>query len=85
MSFNGILRPIDNLGRFVIPREFRKMLDIQDGVDSIEISINENKELVLKKHCPVCTLCSSNEGLMDIEGKLVCRQCIEKIAQFSEK
>ncbi len=84
MSFNGILRPVDNLGRLVIPREFRKLLDVKDGEDSFEMYINDNKELVLKKYCPVCTLCSSNEGLMDIEGKLICKKCIQKISEMRE-
>ena len=85
MNFTGIVRQVDSLGRLVIPRELRKMLDIEDGIDSFEMYINDNKELVLRKYCPTCTLCGSKDGLMDIEGKLVCRQCIEKVAEFSEK
>ena len=43
----GFTRKIDNLGRIVIPREYRKILNIKD-YDLINITLNNNK-LVLKK------------------------------------
>ncbi len=85
MGFNGIVRPIDSLGRLVIPREFRKMLDIEDGIDSFEMYINENKELVLRKYCPTCMLCDSKENLLRINEKLICTACIDKISEYNIK
>lgn len=52
MSGFGIVRKVDELGRIVIPKEIRKVLDIKTG-SSIEININENQELVLKKFSEV--------------------------------
>lgn len=43
----GFTRKIDNLGRIVIPREYRKILNIKD-YDLINITLNNNK-LILKK------------------------------------
>lgn len=43
----GFTRKIDNLGRIVISREYRKILNIKD-YDLINITLNNNK-LVLKK------------------------------------
>ena len=43
----GFTRKIDNLGRIVIPREYRKILNIKD-YDLINITLYNNK-LVLKK------------------------------------
>ena len=43
----GFTRKIDNLGRIVIPREYRKILNIKD-YDLINITLNNNK-IVLKK------------------------------------
>ena len=43
----GFTSKIDNLGRIVIPREYRKILNIKD-YDLINITLNNNK-LVLKK------------------------------------
>ena len=48
MGSFGIVRKVDELGRIVIPKEIRKILDIKTG-SSLEISINENKQLVLEK------------------------------------
>ncbi len=48
MGSFGIVRKVDELGRIVIPKEIRKVLDIKTG-SSLEININEEKQLVLKK------------------------------------
>lgn len=37
----GLIRNIDNLGRIVIPKEYRKSLNIECG-DSLEIFLHEN-------------------------------------------
>lgn len=41
-------RKIDSLGRIVLPKEYRKCLNIQSG-DSIDMYLSENC-IVLKKH-----------------------------------
>lgn len=43
-----MIRRIDNLGRVVIPREVRKLLDL-NSADEMEISVGENNEVVFKK------------------------------------
>ena len=49
----GIIRPIDNLGRIVVPMEFREIMGAKQG-DSFEQSLckDENDEyvLVIRKH-----------------------------------
>ena len=37
MKLTGMERPVDVLGRVVIPREIRKRLQIEDGKDSFDI------------------------------------------------
>jgi AbrB family looped-hinge helix DNA binding protein len=44
----GIVRRIDDLGRVVIPRELRKMLDIREG-DPLNIQITD-KEIIISKY-----------------------------------
>ena len=46
----GIVRRIDDLGRVVIPRELRKMLDIREG-DPLNIQITD-KEIIISKYQP---------------------------------
>lgn len=48
MENNGIIRRIDDLGRIVIPREYRKLHGIDLG-DPIEITALSGGEIVLKK------------------------------------
>ena len=48
MKMNGIIRRVDNLGRVVIPREFRKLHKISLG-DPMEISCRDSGEIILKK------------------------------------
>ena len=45
----GIIRRIDDLGRIVIPKEIRKNLRIKNG-EKLEIFVNENENIILKKH-----------------------------------
>lgn len=33
----GVLRPVDELGRVVIPKELRRTLNLRDGVSKVEI------------------------------------------------
>ena len=49
MNKVGITRRIDDLGRIVIPKEIRKNLRIKAG-ENLEILINDNKNIILKKY-----------------------------------
>lgn len=55
MKATGMTRRIDDLGRIVIPKEIRKQLKIQEG-QSIEIFLNEDKEIVLRKYSELSLL-----------------------------
>ena len=44
----GIIKEIDKLGRIVIPKELRRTMRIKEG-DSLEIFIDEQDKIVLKK------------------------------------
>jgi AbrB family looped-hinge helix DNA binding protein len=46
----GIVRKIDDLGRVVIPAEFRRTLGIHEG-DELEISL-EGEQVVIKPRIP---------------------------------
>lgn len=48
METNGIIRRIDDLGRIVIPREYRKALGIDVG-DPMEICATGGGEILIKK------------------------------------
>jgi len=55
MKATGIVRRIDDLGRVVIPKELRRTLRIREG-DPLEIYVNREGEVILKKYSPLCEL-----------------------------
>lgn len=82
MKSTGIVRKVDNLGRFVLPSEIRRAMDV-DGVDAaLEIFVEDDK-IVMKKYCPRCIFCGEKEELIAFEGKMVCPQCAEKMAKLA--
>lgn len=73
MKYTGICRPVDELGRVVIPKEIRNTLNIKTK-DLLEIHI-EGEMMILKKNENKCILCSGTEELIPYNGKLVCKTC----------
>lgn len=75
----GIIRPLDQLGRIVLPKELRRAFDINPE-DYLEITADYG-QIILRKYEPGCTFCGSNEELRQLNGKRVCSKCIEKLLQ----
>lgn len=66
----GIVRKLDELGRIVIPKEMRRILNIAVG-SSIEMVIDENNEVVLKKFSEVENILPFAQKLADaVNGAL---------------
>jgi AbrB family transcriptional regulator (stage V sporulation protein T) len=61
----GIVRRIDDLGRVVIPKEIRKKLRIREGAP-LEIFVDTEGEVVLKKYSPVAELREFAQTYVDI-------------------
>ena len=49
MKATGIVRRIDDLGRFVIPKEIRRTMRIREG-DPLEIFTSKDGEVIFKKY-----------------------------------
>ena len=81
MKSTGITRPVDALGRVVIPMEIRENLNIKTK-DLLEISLQGN-QIVLKKHGESCIFCDSSEGLVIFEDKKVCKKCLAKLSNLA--
>jgi len=79
MKNTGITRPIDELGRVVIPRELRSQFDLQPK-DIVEIYTVEDA-IVFKKYQPGCILCGEFEGIKVINGKRICGKCRQIIRE----
>lgn len=80
MKKTGMTRPVDELGRVVIPKEIRTGLGI-DVKDRLEILL-DGDAIVLKKYAPNCVFCGSTENVDDVLGKNICRACLEKLKKL---
>lgn len=74
MKATGIVRPVDALGRVVIPVELRRNLQIKTD-DALEIFV-DGQYIMLKKYEPSCVFCGSMDDIHQIHGKNVCAKCI---------
>lgn len=71
----GMVRKIDELGRVVIPKEMRRVLGIKTG-SSVEMCINDSREIVLKKFyeldnaiefaCDLCDTIFESVGVQNV-------------------
>ena len=81
MRNTGIVRNLDNLGRIVIPKEMRRVLDIAEK-DPIEILI-QDATIILRKYEPVDIFNGDKEDLIDYCGKKVSKNTIKEMAQLA--
>ena len=77
MKSTGIVRKVDELGRIVLPIELRRTLDIAEK-DTIEIYV-DGASIILKKYEPSCIFCGNADNVESLNGKLICKDCIQKI------
>ena len=81
MKSTGIVRPLDSVGRIVLPMEIRKQLNIVSNKDSLEIFTDGDK-IILKKYAPNCIFCGSEDDRTDFKGKNVCKKCRKEMKRF---
>lgn len=80
MKATGIVRKIDELGRVVLPIELRRTLDL-DVKDPIEIFVDDDNTIILKKYEPACIFCGDARNVINYKGKNICTSCIKDIAK----
>lgn len=78
MKSTGIVRPVDSLGRVVLPIELRRILDI-DKDTSLEVYVDEDR-IILKKYQPACIFCGSADDVASHAGRNICKACREAIS-----
>lgn len=77
MKAIGIVRRLDQLGRVVLPKETRKLFDI-NSKDPLEIYV-DGDSILLKKYNPSCIFCETVSGLVSFKGKGVCEACRKEL------
>ena len=78
MKSTGMLRPVDKMGRVVIPKEIRRQLKVENDVDKFEIFM-EDDCVILRKFQPTCVFCGHIAESVEYGGYFVCRDCIDKL------
>lgn len=82
MKSTGIVRKVDELGRIVIPKETRRLLNISER-DPLEIMIDGDM-VILQKHIESCSICGKTKRLRAIENLKLCPDCIKRIAGLAD-
>lgn len=79
------LRSIDELGRLVLPKQIRDLLQWRIN-DTIEITADKSREKVtlVKAKLDTCYFCGSASHLKLFRGTVFCRDCLLEIADMME-
>ncbi|MBQ7688118.1 MAG: AbrB/MazE/SpoVT family DNA-binding domain-containing protein [Clostridia bacterium] len=78
MKATGIVRKFDENGRFVLPMEIRRQLNLNEPDAALEVFL-EGDAIVLKKYAPACIFCGSLEEIVSFRDKKICKKCADKI------
>lgn len=70
-------KKVSKTGGFTIPRQFREECNIPKGA-AIEVTKNEDGEIVIKKHIPTCVCCGTADYVTTINGIEMCSECAKK-------
>lgn len=75
----GVVRPVDELGRIVVPIEVRRKIGMDKFVD-MEISIDEvNKWIVLERHKTTCHFCPEDVDVHEFKNRYICERCLTEM------
>ena len=80
MKATGIVRPVDALGRIVLPIELMRTLDITTE-DALEI-FTDGQSIVLKKYQPSCVFCGEADNVTMVKGKYICKDCLKELKRL---
>jgi len=80
MKDSGIMRRVDGLGRFVLPKELRRQLQIECN-DYLQI-YTEGEKVIIQKAQVSCALCSRTKDLIDFNNKKICKSCVSLIKNY---
>ena len=77
MKATGIVRKLDPLGRLVIPKETRRLFNL-NGRDPVEIFTDGDK-IIIKKYNPGCQCCGNMENIKEYKGIKICKKCLNEL------
>lgn len=85
MKLSPVIRPVDNMGRVVIPNEIRKQMNLTEGKDSVEI-FAQGDSIILRKFQSACAFCNSvNNKMFEYKGLNICENCLDEMNALKDK
>ena len=82
MKETKIVRKIDEIGRIVLPPDYRHALGWHEG--SKVAVIHEGEQIILRSFQNCCFVCGKGEDLTPIREKHICADCIHEINSQNE-
>lgn len=71
---NKVVRKIDELGRIVLPQDFRNALSW--NTETKIAIIRQGNQLILQPDKDTCLFCGREQSLIQIKDKYICDRCI---------
>lgn len=71
-------KKINKSGSITIPSHLRRQLGIESG-ENMKIELVNNGQILLTRIIGSCIFCSSNENLVKVKDKYVCKACMDNI------
>ena len=81
MKSTGIIRNVDNAGRFVLPSEIRETFNLKDGGGLVEVYV-DGDAIILKKYEPKCVFCGSDKNIKEYMDKNICSKCASRMSKL---
>ncbi|HYF90934.1 MAG TPA: AbrB/MazE/SpoVT family DNA-binding domain-containing protein [Symbiobacteriaceae bacterium] len=81
LKSSGFVRRLDELGRIVLPVEWRRTFGLEPG-SPLEMILGGDGTLMLKRYIPsgTCTFCGEVEEIRHFAGRPICRKCTDQLA-----
>lgn len=81
----GMVRPVDGLGRVVIPCGLREAMGIEPETLLSVFADGAAEEILLKVYHIKCLFCGAGEDLTDFSGRKVCRSCVAALGDMASE
>jgi transcriptional pleiotropic regulator of transition state genes len=77
LKSTGIARSLDSMGRLVLPKELRDVMDIRGG-ESLEVFI-DGSQVILRKFMHNCVFCGEGADVQFYHDIAICPECAEDL------
>lgn len=84
MKATGVVRKVDQLGRYVIPKELRKTMNIEENQTKLEVFVIDKDTIALKRFESqlTCSICGDSfVSLIIYKDKRFCVDCIKGLQE----